>query len=338
MSLLEAAGMARQCPGLSQRAVSSVEKFARMLAELTRSEGGSVEQLMMAVLDRSQYTAGWKDSESEEDQGRLANVEELQTAAHQYDEEEGSDGTLEGFLELTSLVNDVDALEDSVGQVTLMTLHAAKGLEFPVVYIVAVEQNLIPHERSMMNQDAKELEEERRLLFVGVTRAEQRLCLTQTRARAFRGRLLSTIPSQFLREMKLKERDFRIEVFDYPSYRDVEETTARNEEGERGREEDRERGRRGERESSEGPGQPTNSAFPKLMTGADLLNGGGNRVDLPQGFQRGQAVRHPRYGLGVVIEIGGFGRRRTVTVEFQKDERQETFVAEKCPLQPVNSP
>jgi DNA helicase-2/ATP-dependent DNA helicase PcrA len=74
------------------------------------------------------------------------------------------------------------------------------------------------------------------------------------------------------------------------------------------------------------------------MTGADLLNGGGNRVDLPQGFQMGQAVRHPRYGLGVVIEIGGFGRRRTVTVEFQKDERQETFVAEKCPLQPVNSP
>ena len=150
---------------------------------------------MKTVLDRTQYTAGWADSDSEEDQNRLANVQELLTAAHQYDEAEGSDASLEGFLELTSLVNDVDALEESAGQVTLMTLHAAKGLEFPVVYIVAVENNLIPHERSMRNNDLKELEEERRLLFVGVTRAEQRLCLTQTRVRAFRGRLLPTIPS-----------------------------------------------------------------------------------------------------------------------------------------------
>ena len=78
--------------------------------------------------------------------------------------------------------------------------------------------------------------------------------------------------------------------------------------------------------------------MPQLMSGADLLNGGGKGVDLPQGFQKGQSVRHPRYGLGTVIEIGGFGRRRTVTVEFQTDDRTETFVAAKCPLQPVNSP
>ena len=74
------------------------------------------------------------------------------------------------------------------------------------------------------------------------------------------------------------------------------------------------------------------------MTGADLLSGGGLGVELPQGFQMGQAVRHPRYGLGVVVEVGGFGRRRTVTVEFENEDRQETFVAAQCPLQPVNSP
>jgi DNA helicase-2/ATP-dependent DNA helicase PcrA len=340
LTLLEAAGKARECPQLSKRAVLALEKFARMMAELTRSDGGSVGQLMKTVLDRSQYTAGWADSDSEDDQQRKANVEELETAAHQYDEAEGSDATLEGFLELTSLVNDVDALEESAGQVTLMTLHAAKGLEFPVVYIVAVENNLIPHERSMKNGDPRELEEERRLLFVGVTRAEERLCLTQTRARAFRGRLLPTIASPFLREMPLKDRDFRIEVFDYHGYHEEKRTNERRsasaiESDEAG--DDSFDVVRFEEPSDQTP-SASKPAFPRLMTGADLLSGGGKAVDLPQGFQMGQAVRHPRYGLGVVVEIGGFGRRRTVTVEFQKDGRTETFVAAKCPLQPVNSP
>jgi ATP-dependent DNA helicase UvrD/PcrA len=135
--------------------------------------------------------------------------------------------------------------------------------------------------------------------------------------------------SEFLREMELKDRDFRMEVFDYPGYR--------KNKGEIGSRADRENPEINEYRAAD-HGSRTKPAFPRLMTGADLLKGGGNSVDLPQGFQLGQAVRHPRYGLGVVIEIGGFGRRRTVTVEFQKDSRQETFVAAKCPLQPVNSP
>ena len=90
-------------------------------------------------------------------------------------------------------------------------------------------------------------------------------------------------------------------------------------------------------EEAETASSSNRPAFPRLMTGADLLSGGGKTVDLPQGFQMGQSVRHPRYGLGVVVEVGGFGRRRTVTVEFQKDDRKETFIAAKCPLQPVSS-
>lgn len=352
MTLLEAAQKARECPQLSKRAVLALDRFARMMKELADADTGSVEQLMKTVVERTQYTAGWADSDSEDDQQRLANVQELQTAANQYDEAEGSDATLEGFLEETSLVNDVDALEETGGQVTLMTLHAAKGLEFPVVYIVAVENNLIPHERSMKNNDLRELEEERRLLFVGVTRAEERLCLTQTRVRAFRGRLLPTIPSPFLQEMPLKERDFRVEVFDYRSphdedFRDIRTpgkswgTPSRTEPNDTF--DDADEGDTSlDVESFEEQGDttppPRKPAMPQLMSGADLLAGGGKSVDLPQGFQKGQSVRHPRYGLGTVIEIGGFGRRRTVTVEFENDDRTETFVAAKCPLQPVNSP
>ncbi len=340
LTLLDAAGKAQKCPQLSKRAVLSLEKFAKMLSDLSRGNSGSVEQLMKTTLDKSQYTAGWADSDSEDDQQRLANVQELLTAAHQYDEAERSDATLEGFLELTSLVNDVDALEESTGQVTLMTLHAAKGLEFPVVYIVAVENNLIPHERSMKNNDLRELEEERRLLFVGVTRAEERLALTQTRLRAFRGKLMPTISSPFLQEMPLKDRDFRIEMFDFPAYRETQIPTVRkpisatvnDEDGDDSFDVDD-----FEDQSEESP-SPKPSPFPKLMTAADLLNGGGKSVDLPQGFQMGQMVRHPQYGLGVVVEIGGFGRRRTVTVEFQNNDQKKTFVAAQCPLQPVNSP
>lgn len=338
MTLLEAAGRAADCPQLSRRAILALEKFAKMVSELSRGHSGSVEQLMKTTLDKSQYTAGWADSDSEDDQQRLANVQELLTAAHQYDEAEGSDGSLEGFLELTSLVNDVDALEESTGEVTLMTLHAAKGLEFPVVYIVAVEHNLIPHERSMKNNDLRELEEERRLLFVGVTRAEEKLALTQTRMRAFRGKLMPTISSPFLGEMPLKERDFRIEVFDFPAFREIQKTARASisaNDDDKG--DDDFDGDRFEDSTEESPTAKP-SPFPKLMTAADLLNGGGKAVELPQGFQLGQTVRHPRYGLGVVIEIGGFGRRRTVKVEFQTDDRTETFIAAKCPLQPVNSP
>ncbi len=338
LTLLEAAQKARNCPGLSKRAVLALDRFARMMGELTNADSGSVEQLMKTVVERTQYTAGWADSDSEEDQQRLANVQELQTAAHQYDDAEGSDASLEGFLEETSLVSDLDALDDAGGQVTLMTLHAAKGLEFPVVYIVAVENNLIPHERSMKNNDLKELEEERRLLFVGVTRGEERVCLTQTRVRAFRGRLLSTIPSPFLQEMTLKDRDFRVEVFDYksPHQRHFEqvEQAVHDEEGDASFDVDRFE----ESQEPPEPQAPAKPGLPQLMTGADLLSGDGKGVNLPQGFQMGQQVRHPRYGLGVVVELGGFGRRRTVTVQFENEDRVEKFIAAKCPLQPVSSP
>ena len=102
---------------------------------------------------------------------------------------------------------DLDGIETDLGAVTLMTLHAAKGLEFPCVYIIGVEQNLIPHERSLRNYEPKEIEEERRLLFVGITRAEHHLVMTHTCRRDVHGRELSTIPSDFLNEMPFTNVD-----------------------------------------------------------------------------------------------------------------------------------
>src|SRR5437588_7121735 len=138
------------------------------------------------------------DSRDEEDEERLANVEELITAAKEFSEEDPS-RTVSDFLENITLASDVDGWDEKQDCVAVMTLHAAKGLEFPVVYMLANEQGILPHERSLNRNE--ELEEERRLAFVGMTRAKEELYLSYCRMREFRGQTLYAIPSMFLEEL-----------------------------------------------------------------------------------------------------------------------------------------
>ena len=166
-----------------------------MIDRLVALAGGSVEEILGHVLAETGYREQLATSESEEDQERLANIEELLTAARQFDERHAGDARLSEFLEEASLTSDTDAWDADVDRVTLMTLHASKGLEFPVVHVVALEDGLIPHERS--RNEADELEEERRLLFVGITRAQQELHLSLAQSREFRGQRRMTIPSSF---------------------------------------------------------------------------------------------------------------------------------------------
>ena len=125
------------------------------------------------------------NSRDPEDEERLANIQELLTVAREFDERHPGTGHLEAFLEETTLVNDTDDWETPPDRVTLMTLHASKGLEFPVVFIVAVEEGLLPHERSQSSPD--QVEEERRLFFVGITRAQEELQISTAAERDFRG-------------------------------------------------------------------------------------------------------------------------------------------------------
>src|SRR5205814_3871767 len=155
------------------------------------------------VLSETGYREVLQNSESEEEQDRLPNIEELLTAAREFDVKHPEANSLEQFLEETSLVADTDAWETETDRVTLMTLHAAKGLEFPAIFIVACEQGLLPHERSM--HDDEKLEEERRLLFVGITRAREELQLSYAQYRAFRGQACPTVPSSFLMELPRHE-------------------------------------------------------------------------------------------------------------------------------------
>jgi DNA helicase II / ATP-dependent DNA helicase PcrA len=206
-SLLEAAAVAPTIQGISKRSATALVQFGRLHGELAELAGGaasSVAALLGAVLDKTGYrTMLAADGGDEGGEDRLANVEELVTAARQCDESfqpvVPGDDALGAFLESTALVADTDAWDAQENRVSLMTLHAAKGLEFPVVYLVAMEDGILPHERSLDHPD--QLEEERRLVFVGITRGREEVHASASRMRDYRGTRRISAPSLFLTEM-----------------------------------------------------------------------------------------------------------------------------------------
>ena len=188
---------ASSVPGLKDRAARSLRDFGLLMDELVALRDHAAEEVIRRLLTLSGYREALQaDGPAGED--RLANIDELISAAREFDREHPG-GSVIDFLEEVSLASAVDRWKDDEGSVTLMTLHAAKGLEFPVAFIVGLEQGLLPHSRANENDD--ELEEERRLLFVGITRAERELYLSHCRIREFRGQRQATIPSQFLGEL-----------------------------------------------------------------------------------------------------------------------------------------
>ncbi|MBX6312406.1 MAG: UvrD-helicase domain-containing protein, partial [Isosphaeraceae bacterium] len=198
LPLLAMAREAAAVPGLKEKAARGLRDFALLMDELAALRDHAAEEVLRKLLDLSGYHRFLEGDAKDGGDDRLANVDELVSAARQFDREHPGASIVE-FLEEISLASAVDRWKDEAGAVTLMTLHAAKGLEFPVVFIVGLEQGLLPHARSS-DSDA-ELEEERRLLFVGITRARRELYLSHCRIREFRGQRSVTIPSCFLGEL-----------------------------------------------------------------------------------------------------------------------------------------
>src|SRR5690348_6507401 len=221
-----AAALARPAdvPGLAPRSAKAIEVFNELMAGFRAAEaaGIPVADLAEMVLDRSGYLAELQASEDLQDASRIENLNELVSVARDFDAtgvragladpDEGGPrpGSLADFLEQVSLVADADQIpdgEDHGGVVTLMTLHTAKGLEFPVVFLTGMEENVFPHQRSV--GDDKELQEERRLAYVGITRAERRLYLTRALARAWWGRPEYHAQSRFLAEIPVNLIEWR---------------------------------------------------------------------------------------------------------------------------------
>jgi DNA helicase II / ATP-dependent DNA helicase PcrA len=186
---------------LAPRALAAVTSFRDLLVELTSVAANepSVALLLGKVLDRTGYLKDLREEHSEEAEGRIENLMELVSAAREY-EGRGAEPSLAGFVDQLSLLSDADEEAGSKdSHVLMMTMHSAKGLEFPVVIIAGLEEGLFPHSRSA--DDEAELEEERRLCYVGITRAQRRLVLTSAARRRVYGDYQSTEPSRFIDEI-----------------------------------------------------------------------------------------------------------------------------------------
>ena len=197
-SLWTALRDADDVPGLSPGATNGLLAFARVIEGLQAAQAGRpVAEVVRSVLDESGYEAALKAQKTLESEGRLENLEEFVGVAAEYDKR-ADEPSLDGFLQEISLYTDIDAFADTSALLTLMTLHNAKGLEFPVVFIAGMEEGVFPHQRSL---DEQNVEEERRLAYVGITRAMDRLYLVHARARTLWGASQYNLPSRFLDEI-----------------------------------------------------------------------------------------------------------------------------------------
>ena len=202
--MLEAARRASEIESLAKRSKTMVRIFVEIYDRIAAKANEPLFELLRFLVEQTKYEEYLdRTAVDQQDSNPMANVDELITAAAEFDRQHPEDGSLEAFLEQVALVSDTDVFEDSNDRVTLMTMHAAKGLEFPRVFIIGVEDDLLPHKRS--KETESEFEEERRLLFVGITRAKEWLQLSCCKRRAMRGDVRPVIPSPFLNELPIDE-------------------------------------------------------------------------------------------------------------------------------------
>ncbi len=302
-------------PGLQSRAVGKLAEFVRLINGLTAMAAGPIEEILGCVLSETGYRDLFRKSSSEEDQERLANVEELLTYARLFDEQHPEPGGLDTFLEEVSLVNDVDAWE-SDDRVTLMSLHASKGLEFPVVFLTAVEQGILPHERSLKGND--QLEEERRLMFVGMTRAMEELQISFAAMRDFRGQRRLTIPSPFLLELPKDCVQRSGKALDIAGFSD--RPIAR------------------EAPAGKSPARPVAAPIHPLTTAAALSGATATRAIATDDYAQDMLVAHPRHGVGRIVALSGSGENRKATVDFGGRVGWLKFILAKAGLKPLKRP
>lgn len=289
---------------LSSRAQTSVQKFADLMSELTAArETMPADLFLRHVIEETGYEEQFKQADNDENHNRLENIAELENAVKEYIARD-PDGGLEGFLENVALVTDLDSMEDSGQVLTLMTLHSAKGLEFDTVFLAGMEDGIFPTSRALF--DEEKLEEERRLCYVGITRARKVLFLTNARSRALYGNRQFNMKSRFLDEIPVRllenMNQARQEQRRVPPPKTASFASA-----------------------SSGGRIPGALNIPGVMKGSQAFVGSQARK-LNQGaaalFQEGDHVRHGKYGEGVVVSIQGEGREARMTIQFLDGSRK----------------
>jgi DNA helicase-2/ATP-dependent DNA helicase PcrA len=306
---LAAAAEVDKIPFIKGKASLGLRDFAKLISDLRQHLEEAPDAVIRHVLEKSGYRRMLLESHDEEDEERLANVEQLITDAKQFAADD-ADRTIADYLENITLASDVDGLKEEQDCVAIMTLHAAKGLEFPVVFMAAVEQGLLPHERSLAKKE--EVEEERRLAFVGMTRAKEELYLTHARLRAFRGSELYAIPSMFLDE--LPEDAIKTQDLSASAAGSIAAMTAWRAGG----------AAAAEQGWADAGMRPAKKPEPPKSTG----------IRIPGEYQEDMIVKHAKYGRGKIVEVSGQGATRRIKVRFST-QGVVTFVASMAKLEVV---
>ena len=290
--------------GVSGTAVRGIASYLQFMTGFAAELEKGPATVLESILRDTGYIAELEDERSIEAEGRLENLQELVGVARQFE-------TVDEFLEQVSLVSDSDAIDDEDSAVVLMTLHAAKGLEFPVVSIIGMEDGVFPHLRALTEPD--ELEEERRLCYVGLTRSEERLYLCHAWSRMLFGQTQYNPPSRFLDEIPSELIE---EAAGSRGRGRRRSNTSFGSSGTRSREEETFNGRNELIDTSLRPNGPS-------MSGADELD-----------LRTGDDVAHNKWGEGVIIEIRGAGDKAEAVVNFPS-VGQKTLLLAWAPLQKV---
>ncbi len=302
ISLYEALRVAEEVPSIG-RSLSKIEGFVTFIQTLkSKAAVLTVEEILGEVIDSTGYVAELEAEDTEESRARIENIDELisKTAAYQEAmEEQNQPATLSGFLEEVALVADIDTVDPDQDYVLLMTLHSAKGLEFPRVFMVGMEDGIFPSHMTISYGDDGELEEERRLCYVGITRAMKELTLTCAQQRMIRGETQYNKVSRFVREIPRELVDLGHTIQEKkPKAEDL---------------------------------IPTPTKYSKMK---EILQGRNykprefkvtkvNSLD----YEVGDTVRHIKFGVGIVKEIVEGGRDYEVTVEFDKVGVKKMFAS-----------
>ncbi|MBQ3079592.1 MAG: DNA helicase PcrA [Clostridia bacterium] len=307
--------------GLSGRALNAVSGFADILMELTGEMlDVSASELIEEVLEKTGILTQYKNSKDDDDKSRVENIQELVSAVTEYDKQNPEEGIL-GFLENVALVTDTDSMEEKVSFVTLMTLHSAKGLEFPAVFLTGLEEGIFPISRAMFDED--QLEEERRLMYVGITRAKKILFVSHAKTRMLYNarqanelsRFVSEMPGRVIEDNRIRASEARLQrPMARPQYDGGFSKPSKP--------------------GAFSSGKPSLNNIPGLQKGFNYVpSQGASQVKRGAAiFHEGDYVQHRTLGKGVVKAVRDLPEGTRVDVDFGAGKGVRTFAADTAPM------
>lgn len=293
VSFYDALRVAEEVPSIG-RSLSKIDGFVTFIQSLkSKAESYTVRELLEEVIELTGYVAELQAEDTDESKARIENIDELISKTESYQEameEQGQTATLSGFLEEIALIADIDSVDPDQDYVLLMTLHSAKGLEFPRVFLVGMEDGMFPSYMSIISDDRSDLEEERRLCYVGITRAMEDLTLTSARQRMLRGEVQYNKVSRFVREIPRELVDLGQEAQE--KKKKIEEMIQAD----------------------------RNLAKMKMAFETKTFKPREFKVTKAAAldYEVGDTVRHIKFGVGIVKDIVDGGRDYEVTVDFDK--------------------